>query len=495
MRSVTTRLLLIFLVVSALAVGLAGSAAATTGGPPRLFVYPGFVELTDGETVEIFAFYCPVTATGEPDFGLDGVPGTPDDDCVPALVDWFTPSELGMVFPASGTSTIFTPAVLPPGVDEETTFVGAADSSGQTALVDVLIRRAFEPEPIQVLVLEPPDLELPARDTQSITALSGSPNPDGGPNFGDDGVPGTPDDDFEPASVTFSTTGGIGSLDPISGSTTTLTAADTFVPLMGQVIATHADGRMASADVFVEPIQVLVLEPPDLELPARDTQSIAALSGPPNPDGTPDKGEDGVAGTADDDFQPADVSFSTSGGIGTLDPASGSTTTLTAAATLESLIGQVIATHADGRTATSNVRVTAAALNIRTSPDTINKKAKGKYITAYIESGAGAVDVSQLDLSSIRLQVVFPFGSSELPIAPGAPTAIGDDDGNGVADLAVKFDRATVQSWFPGPAEPIFRITAELLDVRRHVFGDAMARVIDQGSQHTSEDDHGSVQP
>ncbi len=94
----------------------------------------------------------------------------------------------------------------------------------------------------------------------------------------------------------------------------------------------------------------------------------------------------------------------------------------------------------------------------------------GKWFTCYIELGAG-YNPSEIDISSIRLNIA-------VEVDQGAPTAIGDHDGNGVPDLMIKFRRGetlTVTD-FGGYAfftrrhnyrycfPAIFAITGELLD-------------------------------
>ena len=59
-----------------------------------------------------------------------------------------------------------------------------------------------------------------------------------------------------------------------------------------------------------------------------------------------------------------------------------------------------------------------------------------------------------MDLASITIQAVAPATSSRIGVASGAPTTTGDCDGDAIADLMVKVDRAAVQSWFSGPTDP-----------------------------------------
>lgn len=57
----------------------------------------------------------------------------------------------------------------------------------------------------------------------------------------------------------------------------------------------------------------------------------------------------------------------------------------------------------------------------------------GKWFTCYIELPAG-YNPSDIDISSIVL-------NGALGVDPGAPTSIGDHDGDGIPDLMIKFKR------------------------------------------------------
>jgi hypothetical protein len=124
-------------------------------------------------------------------------------------------------------------------------------------------------------------------------------------------------------------------------------------------------------------------------------------------------------------------------------------------------------------------------------PNTINLKAKGQYITAYIESSA--FDVADIDVSTVTLQATSPVTSAQLTVATGSPTAVGDGNRNGVTDRMVKFDRATVQSWFPVSGEATFRVRGRLMDGRSFQ-GDGTGRIINAGVTHTDQADPASVQ-
>jgi len=73
-------------------------------------------------------------------------------------------------------------------------------------------------------------------------------------------------------------------------------------------------------------------------------------------------------------------------------------------------------------------------------PDTLNLKSQGEWVTAYIEL-PGSCDVNEIDVSTVKL--ITPFGE-EVSVDSSAPATVGDYDSNGIPDLMVKFDRATV---------------------------------------------------
>jgi murein DD-endopeptidase MepM/ murein hydrolase activator NlpD len=104
----------------------------------------------------------------------------------------------------------------------------------------------------------------------------------------------------------------------------------------------------------------------------------------------------------------------------------------------------------DPDTVDINVRIPAY---IDFAPDVLNREAKGKYVTAYIELPTG-YDVSQIDISSIRLNDIVP--------ALGKPTGIGDHDNDGIPDLMVKFHRTMVQDVLTIGGEIEVAITGEV---------------------------------
>ena len=92
--------------------------------------------------------------------------------------------------------------------------------------------------------------------------------------------------------------------------------------------------------------------------------------------------------------------------------------------------------------------------DINVDPDTLNLKSKGRFITAYFELSFGLgpefIDVTSLKISRINDVEISPI------YVQSRPTEIGDKDSDGIKDLMVKFDRASVHAVLtPAPAVSI----------------------------------------
>ena len=89
-------------------------------------------------------------------------------------------------------------------------------------------------------------------------------------------------------------------------------------------------------------------------------------------------------------------------------------------------------------------------------PDTLNLDSKGRWVTCHIELPEG-YDVGDIIVSELVLNDAVPADTSH-----GA--AVGDADGDGVADLAVKFSRAALQAVLTvGEGQPVW-VSGELAD-------------------------------
>lgn len=87
-----------------------------------------------------------------------------------------------------------------------------------------------------------------------------------------------------------------------------------------------------------------------------------------------------------------------------------------------------------------SVQLEPVAAEVDVRPDTLNAQSEGQPVTGYIELPL-PYHVANIDVSTIVLSI--PGTSGVVPAQP-APVEIGDEDGDGVADLMVKFDRAAV---------------------------------------------------
>jgi hypothetical protein len=88
--------------------------------------------------------------------------------------------------------------------------------------------------------------------------------------------------------------------------------------------------------------------------------------------------------------------------------------------------------------------------------NTLNLKSRGQVVTSYIELPTG-YDVSQIDTSIIRLNNIVP--------ALAKPTKIGDYDKDGITDLMVKFDRATVKALLTPGSQVEITITGKVAGI------------------------------
>lgn len=118
------------------------------------------------------------------------------------------------------------------------------------------------------------------------------------------------------------------------------------------------DGIPGTSDDLCVPNPVVVY-PSSSRIGAGESQVFTGWSCPLDDFDNPDVGPDGVPGTSDDLCTPADAGWSASSGIGSVSPATGSTTTFTAVAVApgETLTGAVVA-QVGGNSGTASVVVT-----------------------------------------------------------------------------------------------------------------------------------------
>ena len=104
------------------------------------------------------------------------------------------------------------------------------------------------------------------------------------------------------------------------------------------------------------------------------------------------------------------------------------------------IVGNPITVHMDAPHTAIAHYYARAVIDIK--PDALNLGSEGEWITAYIELPEG-YNVADINISTVML-------NGTIPVDPLAPTAMGDYDSDGVPDLMIKFDRATVISYIMG---------------------------------------------
>jgi hypothetical protein len=117
----------------------------------------------------------------------------------------------------------------------------------------------------------------------------------------------------------------------------------------------------------------------------------------------------------------------------------------------------------------------AAVIDI--DPDTLNLKSIGNWVTCYVELPEGC-DVADIDVASLLLNGTVA--------ASDEPTNVGDNDGDGVPDLMVKFPRDQVQAIVEVGDEVVLTLIGTVAGTP--LIGSDTIRVINPGvgSQHVS---------
>jgi len=119
-----------------------------------------------------------------------------------------------------------------------------------------------------------------------------------------------------------------------------------------------------------------------------------------------------------------------------------------------------------------HIEIPAIAAEVDIKPESLQKKSEGQAVTVFIELPQG-YDVADIDVGTIRLCLgTFPCDAGWVAPdgAPGAKPKVGDHDGDGVSDLKVTFDRASVVALL-GNVEPPATITLTVSGkVDSHIF-------------------------
>jgi hypothetical protein len=97
----------------------------------------------------------------------------------------------------------------------------------------------------------------------------------------------------------------------------------------------------------------------------------------------------------------------------------------------------------------SGTLLTLLGSSLELHPLTVKRTSRGRWITAYVEVAQGGA--AAIDPASILLEL----GGGTLWPDPAFAPKLGDADGDGNPDLAVKLDRAAFQSWIPAGATEV----------------------------------------
>lgn len=113
----------------------------------------------------------------------------------------------------------------------------------------------------------------------------------------------------------------------------------------------------------------------------------------------------------------------------------------------------------DGQAGTDTATVTVNPIlaNVNCTPDTLNLMSNGNWITCYIEI-SGDADVRNINGSTVELSYGGASVGAETDLKYDFVTEessyIMDEDGDGILERMVKFDRMAVQALFVGPVDP-----------------------------------------
>ena len=209
-------------------------------------------------------------------FGPDGVEGTEDDEditkAVATQIQWsLLPTEIGAIFPTSGSATTFT-AGENVGEGTITATVGGKSGSAQITVVG----------PLDYIKVTPRDKTLLVGEKQQFTAKGYSNGPDG--------IEGTDDDIEVPISPTWITEGGIGDVNQEGFFTAVEELPSNKKKLTGHVVATvlRSDGEQVKgkAKVTVIGYEVSVVLSPSQVYATQSSKAIITVLPCAPPPGT-----------------------------------------------------------------------------------------------------------------------------------------------------------------------------------------------------------------
>ena len=146
------------------------------------------------------------------------------------------------------------------------------------------------------------------------------------------------------------------------------------------------------------------------------------------------------------------------------------------------------ALFSDSETCSANIQAAASfaiPASVDIDPDTLNPESQGKFVTAYIELPQ-EYDVNGIDVSTVGLCLghVAACPEDASVEAKEHPTAVGDEDGDTVPDLMVKFDRQDLIELLDGETGDVTMTVAGMVSPPGRSFaGSDTVRVIASQSQ------------
>lgn len=120
----------------------------------------------------------------------------------------------------------------------------------------------------------------------------------------------------------------------------------------------------------------------------------------------------------------------------------------------------------------------AVAVLLDLDPDTLNLKSQGQFLTAFLEA-TGNKAAPDIVPATLRVTAINDLSlSSSIPALARPPSALGDHDGDGIADLAVKFDRGALAAVLPVSEQVKVTVAGSFLDGSPFVADDFIRTIL-----------------
>lgn len=147
-------------------------------------------------------------------------------------------------------------------------------------------------------------------------------------------------------------------------------------------------------------------------------------------------------------------------------------------------------TDDDGGVGTDATTVTVSPIHatVDCNPSTLNLMSNGKWITCYIE--IKDADIKNIDINTVELSYngigVSAVNDPKYGFVANESGYITDEDGDGIVERMVKFDKASVEALFSGPVDPAtLMVSGKVIEntVDADFEGSDSIRVIEEGTK------------